>query len=151
VRSTTIGILAILVFAGAAGAQAPDSMAVAEVVKAFHAALAAGDSSAALSLLADDVVVLESGGSESRSEYREHHLPADIAFAQAVPSAREIIRITVSGDAAWVVGTSRTTGTYRDRPVNSAGAELMILTRHPSGWRIRAIHWSSRTIRQSGG
>jgi hypothetical protein len=45
---------------------------------------------------------------------------------------------------AWVVGTSTTRGEYRGRPVNSAGAELMVLTRTPHGWRIAAIHWSSR-------
>jgi hypothetical protein len=31
--------------------------------------------------------------------------------------------------------------------VNSAGAELMVLTRMPDGWRISAVHWSSRTVR----
>jgi ketosteroid isomerase-like protein len=50
----------------------------------------------------------------------------------------------VRGDVAWVVGTSTTRGEYRGRPVDSAGAELMVLTRTPQGWRIAAIHWSSR-------
>jgi hypothetical protein len=29
--------------------------------------------------------------------------------------------------------------------VNSIGAELMVLTRMMDGWKISAIHWSSRT------
>lgn len=132
---------------GPALAQGPDHQAVLATVKAFHDALALGDSLAALRLLADDVAVVESGGLETRAEYRDHHLPGDIAFARAVPSARAEPVVIVQGDVAWVVGTSRTTGTYRDRPVNSAGAELMVLTRTPDGWRIRAVHWSSRNIR----
>ena len=44
-------------------------------------------------------------------------------------------------------GTSRTTGTYRERAINSAGAELMVLSRTADGWNIRAIHWSSRSVR----
>jgi uncharacterized protein (TIGR02246 family) len=134
-----------------AQAQAQDSAAVAAVVSAYHAALQSGDSAAALDLLASDVIVVESGGVESREQYRAHHLPADMNYAKALPSARESVRVVVRGDAAWAIGTSRTTGTYRDREVNSAGAELMVLTREAAGWRIRAIHWSSRTIRPSSG
>lgn len=130
-----------------AHAQSADAAAVLAVVRAFHDALARGDSTAALALLAADVRILESGGLETREEYRNGHLPGDINFARAVPSARADPVVTVSGDVAWVVGTSRTNGTYRDRQINSVGAELMVLSRTPEGWRVRAIHWSSRTIR----
>ncbi|NOT09173.1 MAG: nuclear transport factor 2 family protein [Gemmatimonadales bacterium] len=145
-RIVTLAV-ALTLAAIPAAAQTPDQQAVLATVKAFHDALAQGDSLAALKLLADDVTVLESGGLETRTEYRGHHLPGDIAFARAVPSTRADPVVTVLGDVAWVVGTSRTTGTYRDRPVNSAGAELMVLARTPEGWRIRAVHWSSRSIR----
>lgn len=128
-------------------AQSADRDAVLATVRGFHDALARGDSAAALALLAPDVQILESGGVESLAEYRSHHLPGDIAYARAVPSERKDGTVTLSGDVAWVVGASRTTGTYRDRPVNSAGAELMVLSRTPLGWRIRAIHWSSRAVR----
>jgi len=121
-----------------------DSAAVAEVIQRFHAALASADSATVLALLADDVVVLESGGLESRSEYRAHHLPADIRFTQAVKSKRGLLRVVVSGDVAWAVSTSEVSGVWRDRAIDSAGAELMVLTREVNGWRIRAIHWSSR-------
>jgi ketosteroid isomerase-like protein len=127
-----------------AQAQSPDSAAVAGTVSAFHQALAAGDSAAALALLAPDVTILESGGRESLAEYRSHHLPGDIQFAQAVPSIRGQLSVTVAGDVAWAVGTSVTTGTIEGRTINSTGAELMVLTRSSGTWRIRAIHWSSR-------
>ncbi len=53
-------------------------------VRAFHDALVQGDSLAALHLLADEVAILESGGLETRADYRGHHLSGDIAFARAV-------------------------------------------------------------------
>lgn len=124
-----------------------DSAAVIGVVERFHQALAAGDSATALSLLAPNAVILESGGLETLAEYRKHHLPADITFARAVPSTRELVRAVVQGDAAWVTSTSTTRGTYRDRAVDSAGAELMVLSLEPDGWRISAVHWSSQARR----
>jgi ketosteroid isomerase-like protein len=131
-----------------AGSVAPgDSAAVAEVVERFHAALAAGDSTAALALLAPDVTILESGGAETLQEYRAHHLAGDIAFAQAVPRSRAPILVRVTGDAAWATSTGITQGEYRGRAVNSSSAELMVLTRTGGGWVIRAIHWSSRARR----
>ena len=121
-----------------------DSAAVAATVHRFHAALAAADSTAALALLAPDAVVLESGGMESRAEYRSHHLAADVEFARAVTEQRGPVRVRVRGDAAWATSTGTTRGEFRGRAVDSAGAELMVLTRTPEGWRIAAIHWSSR-------
>lgn len=135
----------VLAGAGTAGAQTAshDSADVAAVVERFHRALADADSAGALALLSDDVVILESGDVESRAEYRAHHLPADIAFARAVKSERSPVRVTRRGDVAWATATSTTTGRFHDRDVSSAGAELMVLTRAPDGWRISAIHWSS--------
>lgn len=132
---------------GEAAASANDSAAVLAVVERYHDALARGDSTTALSLLARDAVILESGGFETRAEYRSHHLPGDIAFARAVRRERGPIRVTIQGDVAWVSSTSTSRGEYRGRTVNSAGAELMVLSRGPDGWWIRAIHWSSRALR----
>lgn len=122
-----------------------DSAAVAAVIDRFQRALADGDSAAALSLLAPDVVILESGGMETRDDYRAHHLPADIEFARAVRSASAPVRVVVQGDAAWAVSTSTTQGDFRGRAINSAGAQLVVLSREADGWKIRAIHWSSRS------
>ena len=124
-----------------------DSVAVVSVVDQYHRALAAGDTAAVLRLLAPDAIILESGGVETRSEYLSHHLPSDIAFAQAVPRERGPIEVRVSGNTAWATSTSTTVGQYRERSINSQGAELMVLTREGDAWRIRAIHWSSRNRR----
>ena len=122
---------------------ASDSAAVAQVVERYHQALVDGDSLAALALLAQDAVILESGGLESREEYRSHHLPADIAFAGAVKGTRSPVKTWTRGDVAWTTATSLVRGNYQKRVVNSTGAELMVLTRTAGGWKIRAIHWSS--------
>ncbi len=126
---------------------ATDSADVALVVNGFHAALTAGDTAAAMRLLASDAVIQENGGVETRADYAQHHLAGDIQFARAVPSVRSGVRVVVAGDAAWTSSTSVTKGTYRDRTINSVGAELMVLSRANGTWRIRAIHWSSRTPR----
>ncbi|MBC8087378.1 MAG: nuclear transport factor 2 family protein [Phycisphaerae bacterium] len=124
-----------------------DSVAVLGVVNAFHKALVAGDSALALSLLSPELVVLESGGVENFAEFRQNHLPADIAFARAVPSVRGSATVIIKGGAAWVSSTSSTEGTFRERPVNSVGAELVVLSKGETGWKISAIHWSSRARR----
>src|SRR5688572_19089129 len=135
----------------AGGVRNPDdSGAVAAVVARYHRALEEGDSATALSLLAPDATILESGGMESRAEYRSHHLSSDIEFARAVPSRQSALHVTVRGDVAWVRSTSISEGQFRGRTINAAGAELMVLSREVDGWRIRAIHWSSRTRRSPG-
>lgn len=124
-----------------------DSTEAAAVIDRFHAALAAGDSAAAAMLLLPDVVILESGGIESREEYLGGHLRGDMAFAQAVPRERGPIVVRIDGDIAFATSTSLTRGEYRGRPVNSAGAELIVLRRTSDSWRIAAVHWSSRQLR----
>lgn len=142
--------LLVLGLAPAAGAQAAapaavsDSAQVVAVLERFRAAMASGDSATVLSLLAPDAVILESGDSERVAEYRAHHLPADIEFARGVKESRAALRVSVRGDLAWAAGTSAAQGQFRGRPVNSTGAELMVLARTADGWRIVAIHWSSR-------
>ena len=128
-------------------AQRSDSLTVADVVKRYHTALETGDSTGVLALLSSDATILESGGIETRGEYRAHHLSSDIAFARAVNSTRSAISVTVSGSTAWATSASTVVGEFNGRSINSAGAETMILTRADDGWRIRSIHWSSRTRR----
>ena len=135
------------VFVGHAHAQSAAEAAVVAVVDAFHAALSSGDSTTALSQLADDVTILESGGVETLEQYRSGHLRGDMRFAQAVDRQRGEIMATVLGDVAWTHSTSVTTGRMGDREINSQGAELMVLSRVDGRWLIKAIHWSSRQRR----
>lgn len=115
-----------------------------DTVTAFHAALANGDRATALGLLADDVVIFESGGVESsRAEYASHHLEADAAFSAAVP--RTLISRTQgeTADSAWVLSVEAINGTFRGRAIDSRSVETMLLRRVEGHWRIAHIHWSS--------
>lgn len=147
---TTVLALLVALFPAAASpdvvrAQTPaDTAAVVQAVSDFHMALASADSTRVLGLLAPGARILEGAGVETVDEYRAHHLPADMAFASAVTRQRGPVTVRFHGDVAWAISTSRATGTYRDREIDSRGAELMVLTRHDGGWRIEAIHWSSR-------
>lgn len=118
------------------------------VVDAFHVALGSGDPEAVLSLLTEDIIVLEEGGAErSRQEYAGHHLPADMTFAAATTTEVTRRAAWVEGEVAWVLTEGRTTGAFNGRPVDRLTAETMILHRDGDGWRIRHIHWSSRATR----
>ena len=119
--------------------------AVAAAVERFHAALKSGDSLAALALLAPDAVILEGGDIETREEYRTHHLPADIEFARATTSEPGTPSIVVRGDVAWVSSVGRISGTFRGRALDLNSAELMVLVHLADGWKISAVHWSSRS------
>jgi ketosteroid isomerase-like protein len=148
---TTIFAIVVGGWLAASNASAPiqssDSVDVVRVFARFHAALASGDSAVALGLLDRDAIILESGAAETREEYRSHHLPADIEFARATKSKQSVVGVRLSGNLAWVASTSTTTGRFADRPINSDGAELVVLRKVGSGWRIAAIHWSSRARR----
>lgn len=145
-RSLILTLTALATAAPLAG-QATDAAREAEVrtvVEGFHAALESGDSTTALGYLHPDVVIYEGGHAETLAEYRSGHLGGDIAFAAATDRALTSSAVEVRGDQALYTSTSRTTGQYRDRTIDSRGTETMVLVRTPDGWRIRHIHWSSR-------
>lgn len=124
---------------------APDREAIATTVSKFHEALANGDRAAAMSLLAPDAQILETGHRQTREEYEGEHLAADIEFAKAVPGDRGAMIVRQEGSIAWTSAPSRSTGKFRGKDVDSESAELMVLAKTENGWRIRAIHWSSHS------
>ena len=141
-------ILPVRASAGQEGSGVPahDEVAAIEaVVDAYHEALAVGDRDTAVRLLSAEVMVLESGGVETAEEYLSHHLAADMAYSAAVPSQRQVIEAVVEGDVGWVISSSSSRGEFRGREIDSAGAELMVLSKEAGGWKIRVIHWSSRS------
>jgi ketosteroid isomerase-like protein len=117
------------------------------VVDAFHSALSAGDSITALSHLAEDVTILESGGVENKEHYGSGHISGDMRFAKAVPRKRGDMQVSIMGDVAWAHSNSITEGKMGDREINSQGAELVVLANENDVWKIKAIHWSSRRRR----
>ena len=119
-----------------------------EVVNAFHAALKRGDTKAELILMADDVVIFESGGVErNRAEYEAHHLNSDAAFSAATTRTPISQTIASDGNFSSVMSVEVVKGTFRDRPVNSRSVETMVLRKTEGQWRIIHIHWSSANIK----
>jgi ketosteroid isomerase-like protein len=130
--------------AAAANSVSPGARPAAVVVDAFHAALAQGNTNAALGFLADNALIFESGGVErSKAEYASHHLAADAAFSQAVPARITRRAGEAVGNIAWIATEGRTTGTYKGKPVDRRTVETMVLRRTAAGWKIAHIHWSS--------
>jgi len=126
------------------GAVAPSDQPAESVVDAFHAALRRGDTKAALTHLAENALIFESGGVErGKQEYASHHLGADSAFAQAAPGTVTRRAGEAVGAVAWIATEGRTTGTYKDKAIDRITTETMVLRRLGGAWKIAHIHWSS--------
>lgn len=117
---------------------------VAGVVQSFKAALAAGDSTAALSRLHPELVVFEGGHAETLEEYRAGHLAADMEFAGSVEFEITDADVLVHPHSALWLSTYTTTGTFRGRSIDARGVESMVLVPLDGEWKILHIHWSSR-------
>ncbi len=122
------------------------------VVDRFSAALQAADFQRVSELLADDVLILESGGAErSREEYLGHHAIADALFLKAAHVTVKQRTARVEGPFAWVGTESELHATQDGKPVTLVSTETMILKKTGKDWRIVHIHWSSRAKKASGG
>ena len=140
-------IFGVSAVAQAQSGRAADSLAAIAVVEQYEAALSAGDSVKAVSLLAEDVLVLESGAIQTRAEYLSHHLGADMKASAGPKGERTVVTVNVLGDAAYVVTKTLRPGTGAQGSTGSELAELMVLAKTAGGWKIKAIHWSSRRRR----
>ncbi|MBI1210982.1 MAG: DUF4440 domain-containing protein [Alphaproteobacteria bacterium] len=118
----------------------------AQIVDAFHDALAKGDRAAALETLDDNVQIYEQGWVEnSKAEYAKAHLAGDLKFARSTKSQLTSRSGSLLGDLAFVTSEGRTTGVFEGKLVNSITLETMVLRHFSDGWRIVHIHWSSRS------
>ncbi|MDR9419378.1 YybH family protein [Gracilimonas sp.] len=110
----------------------------------FKTAIVENDSDAATNLLADDALILESSGMETKEEYLSHHFHSDGKFLTAMN--REILtqKVTTEGSTAWVSTVSTMKGTYSEREMDLTSLELAVLRKEGDNWKITAIHWSSR-------
>ena len=115
------------------------------VADRFSTALQAGDLDTVGGLLAEDVLILESGGAErSRAEYLQHHAISDSEFLKTAHVQRLRRTARIEGGIAWI-GTESEIHTTKDgQPLALLSTETMVLRETPSGWRIVHIHWSSR-------
>ena len=122
--------------------------AAVSVVDQFSSALKSGDLKRAGEALADDVVILESGGAEhSREEYLDGHAKHDAAFLK--DAHIEVTRRTarVEGPLVWVATESELHTIDKGQPITLLSTETMLVKRTADSWRIIHIHWSSRAKR----
>lgn len=116
--------------------------AAVDVADAFADALDSGDLDTVKSLLAEDVIVLESGGVEaSRNEYFAHHAAADAKYL--ADATQTITRRVAKADGATVwIATESTLAKPNQSP--SKNTETLVLAKRKGDWKIVHIHWSSR-------
>lgn len=115
------------------------------VVDQFSSALKAAEFETLSKLLAEDVLILESGGAErSREEYLGHHAIADAQFLNSAHVQVNQRTARVEGALAWVGTQSELHATREGKGLTLLSTETMILRRTDAGWRIVHIHWSSR-------
>ena len=129
--------------------EAPDAAAIKKTAEDFHRALAGGKSDQVMALLHVDALIVEGGTVQTREEYKREHLPADIAYAAAVPGKQLNAVVQQDGDVAWVTSTFNVKGTFQSKEINDLAAETMVLIKTPAGWLIRSIHWSSQKVRKT--
>jgi len=117
-------------------------------VEQFSTALQAGDLTRAGSFLAEDVLILESGGAErSKTEYLNGHAKHDAEFLKDAHVQLKRRTARVSGELAWIGSESELHTTKDGKPLTLLSTETMVLKRTAQGWRIVHIHWSSRPKR----
>jgi ketosteroid isomerase-like protein len=132
--------LALLASSSAAFADPPP----ADAIDAYHAALKAQDSAAALKLLADDALLFEQGFVERKDQYAGAHIAQDAAFAAATGYRVLDRRIIWIGDRdACVITQARTTGQFDGRALDLVGTETALLERVGEVWLIRHLHSSA--------
>lgn len=114
-------------------------------VDAFSQALAAADFDRMKSLLAPDVIILESGGVErNRDEYMGHHAKLDAAFLDGAHVNVLSRTARIDGNLAWVATETEVHAVKGNKPPTLLSTETMILGNRSGDWQILHIHWSSR-------
>src|SRR5262245_43390503 len=116
-------LVAVLCSSSAAAQATNDQAGATAAVQSFHDALASGDSSVIQRLLAEDFMIFEAGGVESRAQYVSNHFPADVEFEKSVKSKRSPIRTVVVGETAWASSTNELVGTFQGRAVDLVATE----------------------------
>lgn len=122
-----------------------DSVELVETVERFHTALGTRDRSTVDTLLLPDALILEGGGLETKEEYFDHHFGADAEFLSEMRREVEDRQVRREEGTAWISTKSRLHGTYEEDSLDLSSAETMVLRNTTEGWRIAAIHWSSRS------
>jgi len=120
------------------------------VIEQFSSALQAADFERVGDLLAEDALILESGGAErSRAEYLGGHAIHDAMFLKGAHSEVKNRTARIEGSIAWIGSESELHSTKDGKTMTLLSTETMVLKKTDAGWRIVHIHWSSRPKKDS--
>lgn len=115
------------------------------VAEAFSSALKAGDLEQAGDFLAEDVLILENGGSErTREEYLDGHAVHDAAFLKEAHVRLRHRTVRASDHMAWIGSEREIHANHDGKAVTLLSTETLVLGDTPKGWKIVHVHWSSR-------
>ena len=146
-----VGSMTAVITGSAMSAEKPEasiadsSHTASKVAEDLNQAIRSGDVERLRSLLAEDVLIFESGNVESSlAEYESHHMQSEIAFMSGMNIVLISRQVIDSGDMATVVSQSRIQGTYKENEIDLTNTETLVLKKLAGQWKIMHIHWSSR-------
>ncbi len=119
-----------------------DSAAVAQFVEQFHKALEADDSATAYRMLAPTAVYIDKDVILSLADLHAGRLAAKGRWERAVVRQKGAIHVRVVGDAAWAYWVWPMHARGQPDLLRGTESEMIVLTRHGTGWQIAAIHWT---------
>jgi uncharacterized protein (TIGR02246 family) len=117
----------------------------AQVADELYEAFRSSDPDRIKVLMADDVKIFESGRLEaSLDEYASHHLAADMDFLQHLERKVTAQHVEESDALAVVTTLSLYSGIYKEVSKRLRMTETLVMKNTDEGWRIHAVHWSSK-------
>ena len=145
---TALALSAALVLL-AGPARAGDADDIVRWLASYDRALVAKDLDRLASFYHPDVTIFEGGGvNRGWTDYRDHHLAPELAELEGLDFAHADVKPHVlgpDGRTAYVTSEYRLKARVKERDVDAAGLETLVLLKGDDGaWRIRHSHTSSR-------
>jgi len=125
------------------------SEAITKWLASYDAALNAKDLDRLASFYHPEVTIFEGGSTnDGWADYRDNHLGPELEEFQNLQFSHFNVKahpLGQDGRAAYVTAEYRLKAHVKDREVDAAGLETLVLVRDDKGdWRIRHSHMSSR-------
>jgi ketosteroid isomerase-like protein len=147
-RTAVAAALAILM-ATSALAQDPRSDDIKRWLTSYDAAFSAKDLTRLAAFYHPDVTIYEGGSVNTGwADYRDHHLGPELEEMQSPAFSRSNVTVHMLDKerrAAYVTSEYRLKTRLKDRDIDAAGLETLIVVKSSEGtWKIRHSHTSSR-------
>jgi len=144
-------VLLVLVAAGLAGTvrAADEAAEIRTFLEAYDRAFVAKDLDRLAAFYHPDVTIFEGGGiNRGWADYRDNHLGPELAEFEGLEFGHRGVTPTPLGSGgrvAYVTSEYYLKARVKDREIDAAGIETLVLVRDGKGaWKIRHSHTSSR-------